>query len=192
MKGLLLLIVISVFVHATCTKRIDCTKSYSFELGIKAIPNQEIVNIGDTIWFSINDSNYLKDLFTAEIVNYRSAANLSVPIGFLEVLAADNHVEAANRFEYIIRKGSLVSNYRPNLIREIAFIESNNRYQIEVGVIPKTSGTFRVIFSNAANVYTNSDGCQKSKFNFVFKDTDQHFGLGFNVIGPGNYYFKVQ
>jgi hypothetical protein len=165
---------------------------HSFELFIKASPNLDIINIGDTIWFSIDDSNFLKDLHTSELINYKGAANLSTPLAVFEILGPQSLAEAANQFEYIIKKGHLIYNYGVNLISEIVFIESDIRYQLEVGIVPKNIGVFKVLFTYAANVYTHSDGCLKATFQFVFNNTDQHFDLGYNISGPGVYYFKVR
>jgi len=47
----------------TCKKlEIDCTQvKYNFQLPVKAYPNKDSINIGDTLWLEINESVTFKN-----------------------------------------------------------------------------------------------------------------------------------
>lgn len=198
----ILLIAIVVFgllnLQFQCNKRLDCaTTVYNFEIGIKAYPNKDSINVGDTIWFEVNEPTTLKDFQTGRIINYSGAENLGSVISFHQLSPLKQFtVKAADKFEYILQKGIETNALDPGFERQYVFSEENQHYVFKLGLIAKGKGTFGLIISNAANVYRNSDKCTKASFALNFKETDQHYYLNPNFQGGptpvgGDYYFKV-
>lgn len=108
-----------------CNKRIGCAETvYNFEMGIKAYPDHETVNIGDTIWFEINETTILTDIQTGRSIDYSNAGNLSSNLGFSKLnVSVPKWEDAADEFDYIVIEGSEVSPIRPSLQREYKFTE---------------------------------------------------------------------
>lgn len=181
-----------------CRKQIFCAETiYNFEIGIIARPNLETINLGDTIWLYIDESNLFKDMQTGQLITYGDAANLGSAIGFQKLDSTGQfNTKAANMFHFMPKVGIETRNVDSELFREYLFEEKNKRYIFKLGVVPKQSGTFRLVFSNAANVYRENDKCTKASFTLNFKETDQHYYLHPNFQGGptpigGDYYFKV-
>lgn len=180
-----------------CKKNIDCRGNvYNFEIGIEARPDKDSINIGDTIWLTIDEPTTLKDVQTGRIVEYSNAANLGSAIGFHKLSATNQFtLGAAEQFNFKVVFGTEINNADATYLREYSFAQINNHYLFKLGVIPKQTGTFRLFFSNASSVYRKNDKCTKANFTLNFKQTDQHYYLsptyqGGNLVG-GDYYFKV-
>lgn len=183
---------------SSCGKnRLGCaTASYGFLIGVKAYPSKEIIKLGDTLWFEVNSATSLKDVSTGKIVDYSGSSNLGTAVGFGKVILNDV-IASANSFDHKLLIGSEVNNSNTSQIREFLFAQSNNHYVFKLGVIPKEKGVFGVGFSNASNVYRNSDKCTKASFTINFENTPHHYHLnpltGSDTTNNyGSYYFKVE
>lgn len=193
---LLLLSMLSI--QSQCKKRFGCAENlYSFNLGVKAIPDNDSLLIGDTIWFEIDEPITLKDAQTERMINYSGAVNLGSAIAFQAFSSEFGQftIEAAKKFAIIVIEGKETGNTNPSLYHEFLFSEINSRYIFRLGIMPLEKGIFRIGFGNAANVYRTNDNCTKASFNLNFKETDQHFyffpGGSGTIPGGGIYYFKV-
>lgn len=194
-------LIIALFVIVACSMQATCKKNcvsatYTFKIGVKANPNLDSINIGDTIWLDINEPVVLTDLESGMQINYSNATSLSALIGFQEVLSATQFRNAANDFRFKVILGLETTNTNSLLFREYFFAEQNGRYLFKLGIVPLTLGIYRLIFENAANVFRNNSNCEKASFKFDFQQTDQHFylypgGAG-TPPGGGAYYFKVK
>lgn len=183
-----------------CTKKLDCRGAvYNFELGIRAIPDKDSIQVGDTLWLEVNSPTTLTDVQTGRMIDYSGAENLGSAIAFQAFTASTKQftVEAVKSFNYVLIQGTEVMNRSPELYKEYLFAESGSKYLFQLGVIPKEKGTFRVIFSNAGSVYRKNDNCTKADFSINFQNTNQHYYLHPSYTGGptpvgGDYYFKVQ
>lgn len=195
----MLIVVFLLYTQASCGK-LNCDRSvHSFELLVRAYPDKEIIVVGDTIWFEIDSPTRFYDNVSDDTVDYRGAANLGSGMGVYRLAATGQFIEpAVPYFDFVLVEGMLLrSGYREGSGNEYRFIEKNNRYRFLLGVIAKTTGTYRVGFSRASNVYRNHDYCTKAGFTINFADTDQHYPLHPDYVpGPplvgGVYYFKVE
>lgn len=182
-----------------CKKRTGCANTvYNFEIGVKATPDMDSINIGDTIWFSIDAPDMLRDIQTNALINYSGVANLGSAIGIQKLNGSTFSVKAVSKFKFILLKGQNVQNSQDlELYKEYLFDDLNGMYQFKLGVSPTESGIYSFVFSNAANVYRKSDACTKAAFTINFTQTNQHYYLNPNFQGGstpigGDYYFKVK
>ena len=170
--------------------------TYAFKIGVKATPNLDSINIGDTIWLDINEPTSLQNLESGALINFSGATNLGSNLAFQEVLSATQFRNAANDFNFKLIYGTETLNTNAQLFRAYLFAEQGNRYIFKLGVIPLTIGVYRVGFGNAANVVRNNSNCERASFQIDFQQTDQHFylfpGGGGTPPGGGVYYFKVK
>ena len=168
---------------------------YSFELGIKAYPDKDSLQTRDTLWLEVNSPTAFQDRFSGQTIDYSNAENLGSAIGFSKLLSNGSFADAANMFDYRLLLGQQITNGSSELIREYNFIEKDKHYTFRLGIIPKDTGIFSIVMSNAANVYRSTDNCTKAAFEINFDSTNQHYYLnpnsnGYNGKG-GDYYFKV-
>jgi hypothetical protein len=184
-------------IWASCNKRIGCAENiFSFEFGIKAYPDKEVMNTGDTLWLEINEPTTLTDIRTGRTIDYSNGGNLGSVIAFQKLSNANEFIEkAAQEFAFTLVDGTETNNADPESLREYLFTERNSHYLFKLGVIPKQTGIYRLFFSNAANVFRKNDKCTKASFTLNFKNTNQHLNLYPSVTdstsGGGVYYFKV-
>src|SRR5689334_11622357 len=74
-------------IYAQCNKRLDCANTvYSFEMGIKAYPDKDSINVGDTIWLEVNEPTTLKDVFSGKMIDYSGAVNLGSFVSFSKLV----------------------------------------------------------------------------------------------------------
>lgn len=199
----LLRVVIPIFIgmttiFSTCKKRFGCADNvYSFQMGIKAYPNYDSIKVGDTLWFDLKEPTTLEDVQTGKIINYSGAENLGSNLSFLKLSLSNSfNIKAADMFDYVLIAGFETKSMDVNFEKEYLFEESNHSYAFKLGVIPKSKGTFVILYGSAANVYRKSDKCTKASFSYYFTNTDQHYYLNPNYQGGpllkgGDYYFKV-
>lgn len=192
-KKLILIGIIFIFVYASCYKSKDCNRSqqFAFTLPVSVSPGTDSINLGDTLWIKIEDSTLLYDSLSNSFINYSQAGNLSYVIAFLKVISATELLPVADSFNYVIKTGSYIGSLNPAALREYQPNEQIGKYTVELGIIAQKKGTFRVTIVNSANVYSKGYPCAKASFGVRFNQ-DQHFYLGYNIWGPGVYYFKVK
>lgn len=189
-----------IFINAsTCKKGSPCKQANQyFEFGVKATPNFDSITVNDTIWTVIDESVNLLDKGTNSIVDFSNAVNLSTNIGFQKAIFSPvlDFVPSVSKFNFELIEGIEINNTNAALYREYRFLEVNGRYKLKVGIVPKDTGIYRIVFGNAANVYRKTGGCTNAFFEMNFKETNQHRylipGYGGNTVKGGDYYFKVK
>lgn len=183
--------------QSSCYK--NCLNTtYQFELPVKAYPNIDSINIGDTLWFEINESVILKNS-DGNMVDYSGAENLGTVIDVQKIDSINKlFVESVNNFDYKVERGKEIM--RTNLYVEYAFSELNNRFFFKVAFIPKEKGIFRIGVGSSNNTFREGDKCSKAKFTINFKETNSHDyyirlvnpNAPVNVLVTNNYFFKVK
>ena len=115
--------------YATCKKNSDCaTTVYAFSSEIKAYPDVDSINIGDTIFLELNQPIISKDVNSGVQIDYRNAANFGTAIGFAELISSNNvNTEVASKFKYALIRG--IEQIRQDSIkyREFRFVEIDLR-----------------------------------------------------------------
>lgn len=187
--------------QSQCNKKFGCSENvYSFALGIKAFPDNDSLNVGDTIWLEVNEPTTLKDAQTGRMIDYSRAANLGTAIGIAELISVNTvNIEGNSFFKFSLLSGNEIIRPDTNKFREYEFAEINNSYKLKIGITALKKGIYKMFISNAANVFRTNDKCTKANFLINFIATNQH--LYFNEIvlpgvalppGGGIYLFKVK
>jgi hypothetical protein len=113
LKIILVILIYSITVCATCNKKISCNETvYSFNATMRAFPDDDSININDTIWLEIDCSVTLVDISSGNSVNYSGAVNFSTGIDFFEFIGGNVNnpgvLAAVNAFEYKLNEGVFV------------------------------------------------------------------------------------
>ncbi|MBS1758777.1 MAG: hypothetical protein JST23_01540 [Bacteroidetes bacterium] len=192
-KKLILIGIIFIFVYASCYKSKDCNRAqrFAFTLPVSVSPGTDSINLGDTLWIKIEDSTLLYDSLSNSFINYSQAGNLGYNFAFLKVISATELLPIADSLVYIIKAGYYAGTLNPLAMRAYRLMEDKGKYNLELGILPQTRGVYRVMVEPSANVYSKGYPCAKTSFGVRFNQ-DQHFYLGYNIWGPGVYYFKVK
>jgi len=196
-----LLLFSTILIYATCKKNSDCANTvYAFSSEIRAYPDVDSINIGDTVFLELNHPVFSRDINSGIEVNYKNAANFGTAIGFAEFISSNNtNTEVASKFNYKLIWGMEQVRQDSIKFREFRFVEINQFYKFKLAIVPKFKGVFKLFVSNAANVYRLDDKCTKAGFVINFTNTNQHLYLNQvsfpGVIPPpggGIYLFKVK
>jgi hypothetical protein len=181
--------------YSSCKKGgIGCNdRQYVFNIGITASPGFDSIRVNDTLWFNMNESSTLTDQLSGQQVNFSGAQNLGFAFGIRSVISASQVLPAADSFSYFVREGINIDPPNPSYIRNYQLKESGGFYKLEVGLIAKKKGVYRVLVENSANIYTRDRPCDKATFQVQFLNPDPHFYLGYTTPAAGAqvYYFKV-
>jgi hypothetical protein len=189
------------FIKANCTKLpFDCAKTvYSFQLPVKAFPDKDTINIGDTIWLEINERTLIRDGVSGEMTDYSGAENLGtvIALGRYNDSMKSWVNENPQNFKFVILNshGKLVN--QTDIGTEFTFSEQENSFLFSLAVIPLKKGLFSLLLVDARNVFRASDKCTKASFSIIFENTNQHYPLNpFYIPGTnprgGDYYFYVK
>lgn len=203
MYGKNIYLALSVVIICTICCGFQCKKSFAcaeilhhFEIKLKAFPDKDSINIGDTIWVEVNESTKFKDIDTGMEVDWSGAANLGSALSFIQI-SGNNEFSIAplKMFEFKLIDGTEVKSLDAIRLKEFTFSERNNRYTFKLGIIPKEKGIYSFLLGNASSVYLKNNHCSKSNFKLNFRYTDQHYYFnpsyqGGTLVG-GDYYFKV-
>jgi hypothetical protein len=176
----------------------NCTNvTYGFELPVKALPDKDTLNIGDTLWFEINHSTDFINT-DGKKITFSNAANLGSLLSFDKLSIAGTFTDhAANLFIFILKEGTEIKAFDNTWERNYLFAEKDAYYKFLLAVIPKEKGKFRLLFSNSNNTFRKNDKCTKANFTINFRNTNQHYYLSpfytgqTNLVG-GDYYFVVK
>lgn len=196
---IILVIIAAVSVFAKCKKNCPLVL-YNFELGIIARPDLDSLNIGDTIFFDVNESVILNDGLSGQQVTYNQTKNLGTAISFSELVSPNVVNQFVNNdFKFVLLAGTHVIRPDTNRYREYLFVETNQRFQFKLGIVPQNRGVYKMFVSNSANVSRENDNCSRANFAINFKNTNQHLYLNEIsfpgvVLSPGGgvYLFKVK
>jgi hypothetical protein len=198
MAVIVILTTIIFFHNCNCKNNfgLNCENiKYRFQIFVKAIPGVDTMTIRDTVWISVNQSTTLSNIGSGESINYSGAENLGTAIAFQKITGTTPIItDAAESFNVKIISGEQTST--SSLVKSFLFTEKNTFYEFRLGIIPQEPGTYRLVLSNANNVYRRTDKCTKAAFNIDFHETNQHFYMfprgGNTPPGGGTFYFHVR
>lgn len=143
-----------------CQRTMGCAENiYQFNMDITARPDSAAVNVGDTVWFDVDESSTLTDQVAGAPVDYSGAANLSTVVSFNQLApdSSDWSILARSQFDLVLSLGTFQRSIEPSRDQEISLAESDGNYGLRLGVIPKVVGIYRILFGNAANVFRQKD-----------------------------------
>lgn len=170
--------------YGSCAKKNCVDAQFGFAITNKIYPDNDSIQVGDTIWVEVDVPVKLSDLRTNKEVDYSGAMNLGTAVQFLKLgkgnAQAGNATEAAVAFKTVLVLGDVVDNSGTPFskkVKEFLFKEINGRYRFKVGFIALEMGDFVIGPGNAAGVARFSDKCTKASFNITIADTDQHLYL---------------
>ncbi len=196
----ILSVIYLITIFSTCRKGIICDPdpSYNFSISAKIYPDNDSISLNDTIVIDLKEPTLLTDQNSGSKIDFSKAANLGFAVAFGELLGDSKESDALNSFDLLIVKGIATgSSFDPDRSIEYLFTEENGYYVFKLEIIAKKKGIFRIGVSNANNVYTSENPCDKASFKITIKEANQH--LYFNQwnygvtpdLPNGVYCFKV-
>lgn len=189
LKILLVLVIVHLLTsYMSCRKNCAVT-NFSFAITSQMYPDNDSINVGDTIWVEVDAPVNLVDIKSGVETDYSGAVNLGNDIylhKFDKVMpnAQNGLVEAAHTFRTHLVVGDSVTPKNPSITRAFRFKEISGRYRFKVGLIPQEKGDFMIGIGSAAGVYRSHDQCSKADFSIAIAETNQHLYL-YQNFRPG-------
>lgn len=198
-------LVVLVFINYGCPK--PCIEAnYSFVVHAHITHDIDSINMGDTIYLISSFPTTLIDQNTHAKVEYSGATNIGTTLGVLQLSTKDSlGKDAVFDFNYFSLNGRVYNDRNissPDGVQQLIYEEVNGNYELKIGLIPKTKGTYVFVIGNGISTgRNNSRSCEKANFNITFENTKQHIYLLYNwnpnaqFYGDGQsrvYYFTVK
>jgi len=168
-------------IGATCKKPRICFDVITYNFinnEARAIPNKDSTKVGDTLWIEMNTPLVLQDVQTHIMVDYSKATTLGNTFQFLSFKGGSvddpGVAYAADSFDIQMVNGHQETTTFPIENKAFVFTKLSDKFDLKVGIIPKSAGIFAIAISDAVGIPDNNGGCTKSSFTFHFVNTDQH------------------
>ncbi len=157
---ILITIVVIANIFATCKKSECISNSYQLKETWKIMPEIDSVNIGDTLKFSSIISNTPFDYNTNKLINFRGNAIIGTTLAIRYIAGGNSLIDAVDSFDYFLISGKLEDHStNPKRLKDLYWIEKNNMYSAEFGIIPRKKGNYMVTLPDALGKLIISQNC---------------------------------
>ena len=178
-----LLITATQFLFANSCKKEGNTKpcqysNYSFDVTSVFSPQEEVYNVGDTIYLTSTFPKNLLNATSNQLVDYSNSVGIGGTVSFIQMdTITHNSLDAYNRFELFLLKGTYtqIQNVPNNGINS-NYLETSI-YEFKVGITLKQKGLY---FFNSANLGSQglkNQNCTNAGFNMTVTNSNKHFNL---------------
>jgi hypothetical protein len=182
---------------------LSSTSVYSFSANAEWNSQQEVYNIGDTIFLNSIIPKMITDNISNTLVNYSNSTGIygDISIAYLDTITRQA-LPGKDSFKFISLIGSFVE--RPinkNLGINFLYSETATNYQFKGAVVFLKKGIYMFSVDNCISAGLNGKNCTKASFNMTITNTDKHlhlhqYALGVNPNDPflqqHGYDFRVQ
>ena len=166
-------------IFASCDKH--CSEvDYSFATKAFIQNDFDSINVNDTIWLEVDESTTLLDQYTNLEKDFSNISVGGISLSSIRFVGGSilnpGAVNATDKFNVTVVKGSIKANPNQQILAEVYLAEEANRFRLKCGIVPKDTGTFALGISNGGGV-KKDDECVNGEFKFSFTNTDQHLYL---------------
>lgn len=199
-KYLLLILLFFAF-SFSCHK--PCNESdHRFSINYNFADEKDSINVGDTLWLMSETSTRINDLNTQQEVDFSNAENMGSALSIADITKFHSAQRGAvDSFNFTAINGNIYTNQslNPNGTKQITFSESDNKYQLKIGIIALKRGIYIFSISDIPAVFRKDKGkCGMASFEILNNNADKHLYLFQNLWGPlstydatHSYCFKV-
>jgi hypothetical protein len=177
--------------------------TYSFSANAEWNPQQEVYNIGDTVYLNSLIPKMITDNISNTLVNYSNSTGIYSDLGiaYLDTVTRQA-LPAKDSFKFISLIGSFVERtINKNQGINFLYSETATNYQFKGAVVCLKKGIYSFSVDNCISAGISGKNCTKASFNMTITNTDKHlhlhqYALGVNPNDPflqqHGYDFRVQ
>jgi hypothetical protein len=174
-----ILLIVSSFLllFATCKKnRSECIgNSYSLREKWNIYSQKDSINIGDTLIFSSLFSNHPFDYNSNVNVDFSGGALVGTPFDLRIVKGFNDLRPAIDSFSFFLLDGRYKDNdLKPNQIKDIFWLESNNNYSIKIRLIANKKGDYVFTLPDAIGKLSKVNDCQSGAGIFLTNNNSKN------------------
>ena len=178
----LLITVAQFLLSSSCNKNgtIPCrSASYSFFVTSEWSPQQEVYNIGDTIYLNSSFQKKLVDGISGKIVEYSNAVAIEGASAIYEIdTATHTPIGGTSKFEFYSEIGVIgndviiLSNNKSLLYKELS-----TTYVLKIKAVAKQKGIFAFFIPDLKSSGLNGRNCTNAYFVNTLTNTNRGLGL---------------
>ncbi|MCY7293405.1 MAG: hypothetical protein LH615_14595 [Ferruginibacter sp.] len=161
--------------------------AYSFKVTADWTPQQEVYNIGDTIFLNSEFPKILTDYTTinSQQINYGNSIGIAGNLSTGQIDTVSHKVlSAASKFSYISYIGITTDiSGTPENGKNILFAEQANTYKFKLGLIVKQKGIFLLGIPNLLSQGIINENCTNASFEMSVTNSDKHISLYQYALG---------
>ncbi|MDB5276119.1 MAG: hypothetical protein JWR61_1074 [Ferruginibacter sp.] len=189
MKSSITLLLLTWFLLQFTACQKPCNESnYSFSITASFLGENDSIPLGDTLWLICQTSTRMQDLTTSSEVDFVSVVNLGTTLLVQDIKKFGTYERGAvDSFDFVKVEGEIysVQTLDPKRVKQLSFLESNNKYNLKIGIIAKKKGSYVFSISDIPQVVyrKNMEQCGKASFEILNGNGDKHFYLFENIVG---------
>jgi hypothetical protein len=202
----LLIIAIQFLLSSGCNKegtRPCINSGYIFSINSEWSPQNEVYNVGDTLYLISSFPKLLTNQVTSNIIDYSDATEIGGSYVFYELDTTLRQVKGAiQKFDFFPSKGTIQNGIIvPNEQKLVAYAELANNYSFNCKIVTKAKGIYAFFISNLSCNGLRGKNCTNAGFTNTLTNTNKHISLFEYAIGrpPASQYevdriycFRVQ
>lgn len=180
----LLIITVQFLISGNCNKKntgcISANTTYNFAVTSEWSPQNEIYNIGDTLFLNSNFPKTLADQTNPSLsINYSNSVGIA---GNLIILKIDTvthaFIDAVNIFNYFVTSGQLTNSAtKPLRIKDYHYAELSSTYDLRAGIVAREKGIFLLYVSDCFSNGIAGKNCTRAGFTMTVTNSDKHYSL---------------
>lgn len=157
---------------------------FNFNVTCSFTPQQEIYNVGDTIFLFSSFSKSLLNTISNQQVNYNNSVGIGgdVGIAYPDQSSLQNK-PAKDSFDFISINGM----FTPRPINQSQGINTkyieNSDYSFRGGIICRKKGVYAISVDNLVSKGLNGENCTNANFNMLVTNNNKHINLYQNILG---------
>jgi hypothetical protein len=174
---------------------------YSFTVTSEFSPQQEVYNIGDTIFFTSTFPKSLTNLISNQQVDYSNSLGIGGSIAFVYMdTVSQSVIQSYPSFTVIPYIGTFSQIINtPNKGINTLYMETNT-YDFKIGIVVNQKGLYFMSVLNLSSQGLQGKNCTNAGFNMTVTNSDKHLNLfeyALNyypdaLLQKGTYCFRVQ
>lgn len=172
-------LIIVAIINTGCPRKSCIEVTYAFNVQSEIIPNDDSLQIGDTIFVMSTFPNMLKDEYSGQLVDYSGALKIGSTLGIGELIAGSNSPkDAVSDFDYFDVEGRIYNDPTipsPNGVQQLIYQEIDGKYKLKVGLIAKKKGIYVLGAGDGLGTgLKGSNNCKKAKIGMSVSNVDKH------------------
>lgn len=153
--------------------------AYNFRVRGTFMPEQDSIEVGDTLFFVYSFPKTLQDVNTRQVIDYQGASNIGFTLRVTEFIEGQTLAKGAvGDFNYINLLGKVYNEKSipsPETVQQLSLIESTDTYDLKIAMIPKKKGIYGLGIGDGISAGRKNGGnCEKATFLTRITNGDNH------------------
>ncbi len=169
----------------TCHK--PCNEpDYTFVGNEHFFPEEDRLQIGDTLWLVSSIDKELMDTNTKKVIDFSSAANLSLAAIISDIKKFQDKRGAIDSFDYINMTGDIFSevNTDTSNVKQLTYNEATSSFELKIGFIARKAGSYIFTIPDIPYLYRRGEPkCGVAKVVMLNQNVDKHLNIFENMWG---------